>query len=112
MAECTSDRFTRGISHRSSDGGNEPTGGDESCGKCDSQHGDDRPRRLVGGKHSHRTVKACATRANSVAPAAIRDANSMVGRVVHLLVEPTGCSIFAGSRGTGKGRNDCYARTG
>ena len=112
MAQRASDRFTRGTSHGSGNGRNEPTGGDDSGVKCDNQHSDQRPQCLGGGEHTHRTFKACATGANSAAAPAIQNAYPMVVRVVFILVEPTGYSAPAGSRAATKRRNNCYARAG
>src|SRR5438034_4590647 len=112
MAQCTSNRFARGTSHRSGNGENEPTGGDDSGVTCDNQCFDQRPPCLAGGKHTHRAFKECATRANFAAAPAVPNAHPMVARVVFILVEPTGHNAPAGSRATRKGRNNCCARTG
>src|ERR1700745_540936 len=105
MAHCTSDRFTRGVSSRPGNGGNEPTGGDDSGDTCDNQYSDQRPLRLGGGEHTHRALAGCATWANSAAAPAVRNAHPMVVRVVFILVEPTGYNAPAGSRAARKGRN-------
>ena len=112
MAQRTSDRFTRGISHRCGNGGNEPTGGDDSGVTCDNQYSGQRPACLDGGKHTHCAFRACATRANSAAAPTVRNAHPMVGRVVFILVEPTGYNAPTGSRAASKGRSNCRARTG
>src|SRR5438093_7999134 len=112
MAQCTSNRFARGTSHRSGNGENEPTRGDDSRVTCDNQCSDQRPPCLAGGKHTHRAFKECATRANSAAAPAVRNAHPMVGRIVFILVEPTGHNAPTGSRAASKGRNIWGAQTG
>jgi hypothetical protein len=112
MAQRTSDRFARGTSHRSGNGRNEPTGGDDSGVARDNQHSDQRPPCLAGGKHTHRAFTGCATRANSAAAPAVRNAHPMVVGVVFILVEPTGYNTPARSRAARKDRNNCCARTG
>src|SRR5881227_122140 len=87
MAQRTSDRFTRGISHRYGNGGNEPTRGDDSGVTCDNQYIGQRPACLGGGEHTPRAFRACATRANPAAALPVRNAHPMVGRVVFILVE-------------------------
>src|SRR2546426_5690223 len=112
MAQRTSDRFARGTSHRSGDGRNEPAGGDDSGITCDNQCSEQRQPCLGSWEHAHRALEACATRANSAAAPAVRDAHPMVVGVVFVLVEPTGHNAPAGSRAARKGRNNCCARTG
>ncbi len=112
MAQHTSDRFARCTSHRPGNGRNEPTGGNDSGLTCDNQHSDQRPPCLAGGEHTHRAFKGCATRANSTAAPAVRNAHPMVDWVLFMLVEPTGYNAPAGSRAARRGRNNCCAGTG
>src|SRR5437016_1125300 len=112
MAERTSDRFAPGVSHRSGDGGNETSGSDDSGITCDNKDANQRSACLGGGEHPHRALEECATRANSAAASAVRNAERMVARVIFILVEPTGHNAPAGSRPASTGRDNCCARTG
>src|SRR5213593_3718670 len=103
MAQRTSDRFARVILHWSSNGRNEPAGGDDSGVTCDNQYSDQRQPCLAGGEHAHRAFKKCASRVNSAAATAVRNAHPMVVGVVFILVEPTGHNVSPGSRATRKG---------